>query len=297
MTHADEPNRKKHPGTVRKRPFRDDVRLSVIGLGGLSVAKIPQKRANRVVAESVESGVNYFDVAPTYANAEQRLGPALEPYRDKVFLACKTHQRGAKEAREELEASLKNLRTDHFDLYQFHAVSSMEDVEKILAPGGAAETFLKARKEGKIRYLGFSAHDEEAAIALIDRFECDSVLFPVNYVCYEQGNFGPALLEHAKENDVARLALKSMAHTPWPEGAERTHPKCWYRPVSDREKARTALRFTLTEDVTAALPPAETDLYLLALDIARQGLPALSGEERESLLATTKGLDPIFRSA
>ena len=281
-------------GQVEKHPFRDDVKLSAIGLGGLVVAKIPQKRANRVVAESVDSGVNYFDVAPTYANAEQRLGPALMPYRDEVFLACKTHQRDGQKAREELEASLKNLRTDHFDLYQFHAVSSMDDVEKILGPGGAAETFLRARKEGKVRYLGLSAHDEDAAIELINRFDCDSVLFPVNFVCFEQGNFGHRLLRHAQEKNVARLALKSMAYTPWPDGVKRTHPKCWYRPITERESARRALRFTLSQNVTAAIPPADTDLYLMALEIARNGLPPLSDGEEKKLLASTEGLEPIF---
>src|SRR5690606_13782422 len=99
------------------------------------------------------------------------------PHRKNVFLACKTTERKAAGAQRELEQSLRRMRTDHFDLYQFHAVSSMDDVEQILGPGGAAELFTKAQKEGKLRYLGFSAHNAEAAIALMDRMPLDSVLF------------------------------------------------------------------------------------------------------------------------
>jgi predicted aldo/keto reductase-like oxidoreductase len=243
----------------------------------------------------VERGVNYFDVAPSYGDAELKLGPALEPFRKNVFLACKTGRRDATGAQQELEQSLSRLRTDHLDLYQFHGVSSMEDVEKILADGGAGEVFLKAREEGKVRFLGFSAHAEEPAIALMDRFPCDSVLFPVNYVCYAQGNFGPRIMQHAKGKGVARLALKALAHGQWREGEPRTHPKCWYRPVSDRALARQALRFTLSEDITAAIPPGDQELYQMALGLASD-LPPLSAAERQELLAGTEGVEPLFRT-
>lgn len=280
-----------------RRTYKDSVRLSVIGFGGIVVVGLEQKAAGRMVAESVEQGVNYFDVAPSYGKgeAEQKLGVALKPHRQKVFLACKTQRRDAEGARQELEQSLKRLHTDHFDLYQFHAVSKMEDAERILAPGGAAELFLKARQEGKARYLGFSAHSAEAALALLDRFECDSILFPVNYVCWSQGNFGPQMLAKAKEKGVARLALKALAHTRWPQFSERTHQKCWYKPVDERELAHQALRFTLSEEITAAIPPGDERLYQLALELATD-LPPLTGAERKHLLASASGVEPIFRA-
>jgi predicted aldo/keto reductase-like oxidoreductase len=218
----------------------------------------------------------------------------LKPYRKDVFLACKTTQRDAKGARMELEQSLKRANTDHFDLYQFHAVSSMEDVEKILAPGGAAELFVKAREEGKARYLGFSAHSAEAALTLMDRMELDSVLFPVNCVCFGQGNFGPQILEKAKSKGLARLALKAMAWTTVPDGEEPSTPKCWYKPVENRPAAERGLRFTLSQDVTAAVPPGNQNLYAWALDIAANIKPMSDAEQRE-LLTATKGIEPIFR--
>jgi aryl-alcohol dehydrogenase-like predicted oxidoreductase len=256
-----------------------------------------QKDAGSEVAASIDRGVNYFDVAPSYGDgeAEQKLGPALQPYRKNVFLACKTQRRDAAGAREELERSLKRLYTDHFDLYQFHAVTSMDDVERILAPGGAAETFVKARQEGKVRYLGFSAHNAEAAIALMDRMKLDSVLFPVNYVLFAQGNFGPQILAKAKEKGMARMALKAMAQAPWKKGEKRTHPKCWYRPITDPELAARAMRFTLSQEITAAVPPGDERCYRMALDIAA-GFKPMSKAEQQALLATSKGIEPLFRA-
>jgi aryl-alcohol dehydrogenase-like predicted oxidoreductase len=285
---------------IPKRPYRDDVKLSIIGFGAIVVVGMEQDKANHTVADSFDRGVNYFDVAPTYGDgeAEQKLGIALKPYRKNVFLACKTRHHDADNAAKDLEQSLKRLHTDHFDLYQFHAVSSMKDVERILAPGGAAELFVKARKEGKVRYLGFSAHSAEAAIALMDRFQCDSILFPVNFTCYAQGNFGPQILAKAKEKGVARLALKALAHSRWPKGTKRKetkYPKCWYRPVDDRGLARQALAFTLSEDITAAVPPGDERIYAMALDLAPDFKP-LTSRGRQEVLARAEGLAPIFNA-
>jgi predicted aldo/keto reductase-like oxidoreductase len=283
--------------TIPKRPYNKDVSLSVIGFGGVVVMGLDQKEADETVADAVARGVNYFDVAPSYGDgeAEEKLGPALAPYRKQVFLACKCEKRDAEGARRQLEQSLQRLRTDHFDLYQFHAVGSMKDVEQILAPGGAGELFLKAREEGKIRHLGFSAHDAAAALALMDRYRFDSVLFPVNYVNYAQGNFGPQILAKAKEKGVARLAIKAMSYTPWKEGETHTYRKCWYRPIDDPELARKALRFTLSEDVTAAIPPGDERLFRLAL-AAAPDLKPLTAEERRELLDSAHGVAPVFHA-
>jgi len=280
-----------------KRHYRDEIELSILGLGGMLLVGMEQATANKIVAEAFERGVNYFDVAPFYGNgeAERTLGIALAPFRNNVFLACKTLERSAKGAQTELEQSLRQLRTDHFDLYQFHAVTDEEEVEEIFAPGGACEAFLHARQQGRIRYIGFSAHSVEAALAMLDHFRFDSVLFPVNFVCYERGNFGPQVVQKAKELGVARLAIKAMAHGPWRKGEKRKYPNCWYRPIEDRKLARQALRFTLSEGVTAAVPPGDERLFRMALELAHD-LPPLKTEEREELLASTRGLRPLLRA-
>ncbi len=281
---------------IPKRRYRDEVKLSILGLGGMLLVDLEQKAANSVVAKSFERGVNYFDVAPFYGNgeAEESMGKALAPYRNRVFLACKTLERTAAGALAELDRSLRRLRTDFFDLYQFHSVSDMGDVEEIFAPGGACEAFLLARQKGKIRYIGFSAHTAHAALAMLERFPFDSVLFPVNFICCGQGNFGPQVIARARELAVARLAIKSMAHGPWRKKDERHYPNCWYRPIDDRALARQALRFTLSEDITAAIPPGDSRLFHMALDLAND-LPPLNAQERGELLASSKGLRPLFR--
>ena len=285
--------------TMPQRTFKNDVKLSIVGFGGIVVVGQAQADANRDVARSVDRGVNYFDVAPSYGQgeAEDKLGIALEPYRNKAFLACKTQRRDAAGAREELEHSLKTLKTDHFDLYQLHAMSKMEDVDTVLGPGGALETFARARQEGKVKFLGFSAHNEDVALRLLDEFDFDSVLFPINYVCMAQGQFGPRLLAKAKEKNVARLALKALAYTPWASRQEKKagHPKCWYQPISDVKQARQALRFTLSEDVTAAIPPGDERIYRMAETLAAQFTP-LTQRERNALLKSSADLTPIFRA-
>jgi aryl-alcohol dehydrogenase-like predicted oxidoreductase len=282
---------------IQKRLYRDDVQLSIIGLGGMLLLGMDQNAADNIVSESIGEGINYFDVAPFYGDgeAEQKMGIALAPYRKRVFLACKTLERAAGSAQKELERSLRRLRTDHFDLYQFHAVTDMDEVEEIFAPGGAMEAFLRARKQGKIRYIGFSAHSVEAALGMLERFHFDSLLFPVNFICYARGNFGPQVIGKARELGVARLAIKAMAHGPWRKSEKRKFPNCWYRPIEDRDLARQALRFTLSEGVTAAIPPGDERLFRMALELAHD-LPPLSAMEREALMASTRGLRPLFRA-
>jgi len=256
-----------------------------------------QEEVDRIVGEALSQGVNYFDVAPFYGSgeAEQKMGKALATNRPQVFLACKTLERSAKAAKGELDHSLRALHTDHFDLYQFHAVSDIRDVEEIFGPGGAMEAFLKARDAGKVRYLGFSAHSVEAALAMLERFCFDSILFPVNFINFARGDFGPQVIARAKELNVARLAIKALAHGPWRKKDERKYPNCWYRPIDDRALARQALRFTLSEGVTATVPPGDARLFRMALELAADGLPPLETDEREALLASTRGLRPLMR--
>jgi aryl-alcohol dehydrogenase-like predicted oxidoreductase len=282
---------------IPRRKYKDGTDLSILGLGGMLLVGMEQREANSIVAEALDQGINYFDVAPFYGSgqAEQRMGPALASHRDGIFLACKTLERSAQGAREELEQSLRHLRTDHLDLYQFHAVSDLEEVNEIFAPGGALEAFLLAREQGKIRHMGFSAHSVEAALAMFDRFRFDSVLFPVNFICYARGNFGPQVVARTKESGAAILAIKAMAHGPWRKGEMRKYPNCWYRPIEDRELARKALRFTLSEGATAAVPPGDERLFRMALELAHDLLP-MGAEERKDLLAGTRGLRPLMRA-
>ena len=286
--------------TLPKRPYKDGIELSILAMGGIVVCKMPQEEGSRRVAEAFDRGVNYFDCAPSYfdGEAEIKLGEALRPYRNGAFLAEKTMSRDAKGAQAEFEQTLQRFHTDHVDLYQFHAIGSMSDVDKILAPSGAAEFFFAAKKEGKARHLGFSAHNATAALRLMDALELDSVLFPVNVNAWENGGFGPQILAKAKSKGMARMALKSLAFGKWPadlKESDRKYAKCWYEPIDDPDMAALALRFTLNQEVTAAVPPGDERIFDLAMAIAAAPLPALSAAELSGLREKVSKLEPVFR--
>lgn len=268
-------------GKIEKRSLgKTGQKLSILGFGGIVVMNATPEQSSERVKNAIDFGINYFDVAPTYGDAELKLGPALEPYRKNVFLACKTQERKKDGARKELEQSLERMRTDHFDLYQLHAVTSLDDVDTIFAPGGAIETFKEARDEGMVRFLGFSAHSVEAAMALMDRFDFDTILFPINYTTWTAGDFGPQVLERAMQKEMGILALKAMAKGPYPDGAERVD-KCWYQPLVDPEEAKMGLRFTLSHPVTAAIPPGNENLFSMALGLGAEFKPLKPQEIQE----------------
>ncbi|MDH7568442.1 MAG: aldo/keto reductase [Armatimonadota bacterium] len=286
------------PAPIPKRPLgKTGQNLSIIGFGGIVVNGHDQAEADRLVREAFDRGVNYFDVAPSYGNgeAEEKLGAALTGLRDRVFLACKTQKRDAAGARAELEQSLKRLRTDHFELYQLHALTRPEDLEQAAGPGGALESFLKAREQGLIRWIGFSAHSAEVALAAMDRFPFDTILFPVNFVTWKAG-FGPQVIAKAMDKGMGRLALKAMALRRWERGETRAYPKCWYRPVDDPSQASLAVRWTLSQPITAAVPPGDARLFRQALDIAARFRP-ITEPERQTLARLAEGIPPLFELA
>jgi predicted aldo/keto reductase-like oxidoreductase len=199
------------------------------------------------------------------------------------------------DSRADLEQSLKLLKTDHLDLYQFHALTRMTDLDKVLGPGGAIETMEAAKREGKIRFIGFSVHSAETALAAMDRYNFDTVLFPVNWVLFSQAGFGPQILKRAQEKKMGILALKGMAKTVWAAGERQNHPqpKCWYQPASFPEEASLGLRWTLGHPITAAIPPGDERYFRLAMDVAQNYKP-LDAHEEQTLLSGGHGVEPIF---
>ncbi len=282
---------------VPRRPLgKTGIELSIVGFGGVAVRGTEQSFANNIVAEAYDRGINYFDVAPTYGNAQERLGPALAPYRNRSFLACKSGNRTKSGAAKELEESLRQLRTDHIDLYQFHALTTIDEVNAVFGPDGAMEAYQAARKAGKVRLIGFSAHSVEAAYACLDRYEFDTILFPINFVLYSQGNFGPQVVERARQKRVGILALKAMAKTKWPKAmkeSERPNPQCWYQPAAFPDEATLGLRWTLSQPITAALPPGDEKYFRLAMDVAQTFEPIQLDEEK-TLMVHASGIAPIF---
>ena len=281
----------------KRRLGRHDVEVSAVGMGGIVVSAREQADADRHVAEAVDRGVAYFDVAPTYGDAEERLGPALAPYRGRVTLACKTGRRTAAEAQQELEQSLRRLRTDRFDLYQMHGLCTVAEVETALGAGGAIETFRRAKQRGQARLIGFSAHDEAAALRAMECGEFDTVLFPLNYRSLTANGFGRKVLDAANARGMGILAIKSLARTKAADGAGKPYAKCWYVPEDRPEVARLQLRYTLSlPGVAGAIPPGDPGLFDLAVGTPGLGEP-LDEAEMARLEEATAGFVPLWGEA
>lgn len=268
-------------------------KLSIIAFAGIVVKEESADDSSRYVSWAIDQGINYFDVAPGYGNAQNMLGPALERYRNDVFLACKTKFRTGPEARADLENSLKLLRTDHFDLYQMHAMTTEEDLEVASGPNGALEMIDKARDEGLVNHVGFSVHSAELAVELMSRYDFDSVLFPVNFTTWFEAGFGPQIMNEAERRGVARIALKGAAHHNLKEGDHRVREKTWYAPIEDRELMKIALRWTLSQPITSAIPPGDPELWQMAVEVAQDHTP-VTPEEEQLLRDEAKGRMPLF---
>ena len=283
------------PGPLPRRPLgKTGEMLSIIGLGGVSVKNEPQSVVDRVVAESVDAGVNYFDVAPHYGDAEILMGSSLKPYRKNIYLACKTMLRDRAGAEKELSRSLKRLQTDYFDLYQLHYLNSPKDIDTVFGPGGAMEILAQARKDGRVRHLGFSAHTVEAALAAMDNFDFDTIMFPLNVVSWYELGFGPQVIGKAAEKGMGIMAIKAGALCGSKEKNDGRFPKCWYIPRDNAKEAALGYYFALSLPITSALPPGEVELFRLGLKLATSFIP-LTDKEKAGLAQAAKGLPSIFR--
>lgn len=278
----------------QRRLGRTGQMLSVLGFGGTVVMNATETQASQRVLEAIEAGINFFDVSPMYGNAEDRLGPALKPYRNQVFLSGKTLQRTRDGATADLEQSLKRLQTDHLDLYQLHAIAGPADVERVISRGGALEAFTAAQKAGKIRFIGFSAHSWEAALDLIGRFAFDAIAFPLTPGVSDKSGFAARLTVEARHRQIGIVALKSLARGPWPEGAVKDYPKCWYEPLDKTDEIRAALRYALAQPVTTIIPPGDENLFRMVLLLAGRLQPMSPDEIREYEVKrlTGRGLFP-----
>jgi predicted aldo/keto reductase-like oxidoreductase len=242
---------------------RTGFKVSVVGFSGFALMHYDQERCNKDVRAAFDKGLNYFDVAPAYDNGkcEDKLGIALQALdRKRYFLACKTKKRDKAGVNEELDRSLKKLKTDHFDVYQMHHLVKPDEVKTALGPDGALEAMIEAKKQGKIRAIGFSAHTTKAAVAALRGFNYDTVMFPISYVEYYTRQYGQEVLALAKEKGAAVLSIKTINSGTWPQGAERTR-QWWYRPLEKQEDINLAYRWTLSlPGVVVGFPPAWLDL-------------------------------------
>lgn len=270
---------------------------TIVIFGAFAVGLLDQKEADAVMEQVLAHGINHIDVAPSYAEAELRLGPWLETHRDRFFLGCKTQLRDKEKAREELHRSLERLRVDRFDLFQLHAVTTMEELDACFAPGGSLEAIVEARDEGLTRFLGITGHGLQApAVQLeaLNRFDFDSLLFTLNFKMWADENYrrdASRLIEVAQKRDIGTMVIKTWARGPWGEQEPRYHT--WYEPFEDEEMIEQALRFNLSQPVTGVISAGDARLLPMILDAAERFRP-MDDAEQAALLATADEYEPLF---
>ncbi len=286
-------------GMPRRTLGRTGRSVSIIGFPGLALSQkeYDQARCTQALHAAFGRGLNYFDVAPAYGRGlcETRMGIGLEGIdRSQIFLACKTNKRDRDGSLRELEQSLKLLKTDYFDLYQLHHLRTPEEVKQVLGPNGALETFVKAREQGKVRHLGFSAHTTVAAVDAMNGFRFDTVMFPINFVDYFVNGFGKEVIELANKQEAGIISIKPMSHGSWPEGSERSRD-WWYRCTETEQEVGRAIRWTLSlKGLVAGIPPSWLDLVDKAIEAAKSYQPATEDAVKE-LQRLAASLLPLFR--
>jgi RPA family protein len=252
------------------------LNISRVTYGGIVSMDDTQAESDRFVRYAIEHGVNYFDVAPTYGNAQERLGNSLVPYRKDVYLACKTENRTAEGAKKLLEESLRLLHTDHFDVYQLHALKTVEEVETVFAKGGAMEVLLKAKEDGVAKHLGITCHSEEAALRALELYDFETILFPLNWGLHLKKGFGNKILAAKKEKGLGLLGMKAFIHRAWLDEDERKasrFPKSWCMPITDDDAfTLAALKYAFSLGIDTLVPPGNFENFSFAVEHAEECL-------------------------
>ena len=185
-----------------------DLKVSELGFGGIPIIRLNVDTAVKVLHRAFDRGITFYDTANAYRDSEDKMGRAFEGMRDKVIIATKTLMRDGQNAINHLENSLRMLRTDHIDLYQLHQIAQEKDWDAVTAPGSALEFVVKAKKEGKVRFIGVTSHNLAMAIRLVKTGLFSSIQFPFNFIEDAGKN---ELLTAATESGMGILAMKPFA--------------------------------------------------------------------------------------
>jgi aryl-alcohol dehydrogenase-like predicted oxidoreductase len=267
--------------------------------GGAALAHVSQEEADRALEVLPRYGVNHIDVAASYGDAELRIAPWLAQHRDQFFLATKTGQRTAAQAREELHRSLERMGVAYVDLWQLHNLVDPIEWDEALSPGGALEAAVEARQQGLVRFIGVTGHGTQVAAThrrSLERFDFDSVLLPYNYLTlrndYYAGNFD-ALLATCAQRNVAVQTIKSIAFRPW---MGRPHTRSvWYEPLSEQQDIDLAVHWALKRPGIFLDTVSDLGLLPKVLDAASRFQPdATPTDEQMQALVARIGAEPLF---
>jgi aryl-alcohol dehydrogenase-like predicted oxidoreductase len=270
----------------KRRLGRLEHHSSVLIYGAAALADVSQEVADRSVEEALAAGINHFDVAADYGDAELRLGPWMSQIRDRVFLATKTGHRDREPAWQQINDSLRRLQTDHVDLLQLHAIGDLDELDAAMRPDGALSAALRAQEEGLIGAIGITGHGHRAPATHLEalrRHRFATVLTPLNPVLWRNESYRAdyeALVEEVQRQDAGLMTIKTVSRRNWPESAERSH-STWYEPYADQARITAAVSWVLSHREVTGIATAG-DVGLLGMMIhAEQTRTSASRAEGE----------------
>lgn len=284
-----------------RRLGKTNHQSSVITFGTYAIGWATQDTADRAIEYALAQGINDFDLAPSYGEAELRLGDYLRRHpQPDLFISCKTNERSAAGAREELHRTLDRLGRDRFDLYQLHSVGDLATLDEVMAPGGAFDAILEARDQGLVPFIGITGHGPEAPAThteALRRYDFATVMTSCNLLLDAIPAFHrdwQALLTACQAGDVGIHVIKAAAKAPW-AGRAPTH-QTWYEPFTDQANVDRAVAWALNQPVTTLC--SSGDLAILPLMVsAAERYQEISAAEQERLLATAPDYANIFEPA
>jgi aryl-alcohol dehydrogenase-like predicted oxidoreductase len=267
--------------TMEKRRLGKTAHMSsILTLGGAAFIEATEATADAAMDLAIKHGINHIDVAPTYGDAELHIGRWMPKYRKDFFLGCKTMARDRAGAWESIRRSLSRLQVGDFDLFQFHAVDDVETLETILGPDGALEAVLEARQQGLLKHIGITGHRPGLYVKALERFDFDTVLFPLSRVhaahFNDNNDFRP-LMELAQRNDVGMIAIKAISKRLWPSKARPY--RTWYEPFDVQADIDRSLAYTLTQGVTTCPMAGDVKLWPMLIDAAERFTPLTRTEQ------------------
>ncbi len=254
---------------IKRKLGKTGFEVFPVVYGGIVSSRDGQAASDNYVAWALDRGINYFDVAPSYGDAQEKLGISLKPFRKENYLACKTTQRSREGAEKEFEDSLRLLHTDYFDLYQLHSLTTAEDVDKAFAAGGVMEMIEKEKQRGRIRRVGFSAHSQIQALRAMSMYDFDTVMFPINWQMDMLAQWGSGVAKDAKRRGMGVIALKGLVHRKWLNEEERkSYPKSWVKPIDVTNEAMgiAALKYTFRTGADVIVPPGDFRNFAFCVD-------------------------------
>lgn len=281
----------------KRKLGRTNEYVTMLGTGGYHVGWTTERDAQEVIEASLEGGIRFFDTAESYANgtSETRYGKYLTPkYRDLIFLTSKSTGPDAKTVRLHLEATLRRLKTDHLDLYQVHAISTPEDVDSRIQLG-VLDVLLKAKEEGKIKYLGFTGHQNPFAHArMLERTEesdiFDTVLMPVNVLDQTYFSFTKNVMPKALERTMGILAIKSLADGRFFSKKEEAGWTSDDPLIPNYLSIKEAMHFVWSLPVSVLISGNENATFMREKIALARSFSKLSDEQRTALINKVTGI-------